>query len=50
MTTGETTAPLGGDARAILQAVEGGGMPCDEAWRPERVELLQRWVEAGMPA
>jgi hypothetical protein len=38
------------DAHAILAAVEGGGMPCDGAWPPERVELFRRWVEAGMPA
>jgi hypothetical protein len=35
------------NAHDILQAVEGGGMPCDGAWPPERVELLRRWVEAG---
>ena len=37
-------------AEAILGAVEGGEMPCDGAWPPERVELLRSWVEAGMPA
>lgn len=36
-------------AHAILTAVEGG-MPCDGAWPPDRVELFGRWVEAGMPA
>jgi hypothetical protein len=38
------------NAAAILEAVEGGGMPCDEAWPPERVELLRRWVAEGLPA
>jgi hypothetical protein len=38
------------NASAILEAVAGGEMPCDEAWPPERVALLRRWVEAGMPA
>ena len=37
-------------ADAILEAVASGGMPCDEAWPPERVALLRRWVEAGKPA
>ena len=37
------------NAGAILEAVAGGGMPCDEAWAPDRVELLRRWVEGGMP-
>lgn len=37
-------------ADAILDAVASGGMPCDEAWPPERVALLKRWVEAGTPA
>jgi len=38
------------NADAILSAVEGGGMPCDGPWPPERVELLRRWVQAGRPA
>jgi hypothetical protein len=38
------------NATAILEAVAGGEMPCDGAWRPERVELLRHWVEAGTPA
>jgi len=38
------------NAGAILEAVASGEMPCDEAWPPERVELLRRWVEAGMLA
>jgi len=43
-------ADVSANAGAILAAVEGGGMPCDEPWPPERVELFRRWVAAGMPA
>ncbi len=32
----------------ILEHVKNGSMPCDGAWPPERVELLQRWVDGGM--
>jgi hypothetical protein len=38
------------NAGAILEAVASGGMPCDEAWPPERVAVLRQWVEGGMPA
>ena len=38
------------NAAAILEAVAGGEMPCDEAWPAERVALLRQWVEGGMPA
>jgi hypothetical protein len=34
----------------ILEQVKAGNMPCDEAWPAERVALLQRWIDAGMPA
>ena len=27
----------------------GGTMPCDGAWPAERVEVFERWVEAGSP-
>ena len=37
-------------ADAILEQLEDGSMPCDDAWPPERVELFRRWVEAGTPA
>lgn len=37
------------NASDILGAVDGGGMPCDGLWPPERVDLLRRWIEAGMP-
>jgi hypothetical protein len=38
------------NAHAILASVEGGAMPCDGAWPPDRVELSKSWVEAGTPA
>ena len=37
------------NADAILAAVRGGSMPCDAAWPREKVNLLQRWVDRGMP-
>lgn len=36
-------------AGPIYEAVAGGGMPCDAPWPPERVALLKRWVDLGMP-
>jgi hypothetical protein len=34
----------------ILERLENGSMPCDEAWPEERVALFRRWVDAGRPA
>jgi hypothetical protein len=34
----------------ILQRLENGSMPCDQAWPDEQVALFRRWVDAGMPA
>ena len=34
---------------AILERLENGSMPCDQAWPDERVALFRRWVDAGMP-
>jgi len=36
-------------AAAILASLESGKMPCDGAWPPDRVQLLQRWIDAGTP-
>jgi hypothetical protein len=36
-------------ADAILGAVKAGSMPCDGAWEPEQVELLERWIASGKP-
>lgn len=33
----------------IAAAVSAGSMPCDGAWPTEKVDLLQRWIDAGMP-
>jgi CDGSH-type Zn-finger protein len=36
------------NARAILDLLSDGSMPCDGAWPPERVDAFQRWVTTGM--
>ena len=38
------------NADAILDRVSDGSMPCDTAWTPEQVDVLQRWIDVGMPA
>ena len=35
---------------AILERLKAGTMPCDGAWPPERVDVLERWIAAGSPA
>ncbi len=37
-------------ADAIAERLRDGSMPCDGAWPEDRVELFDRWIEAGMPA
>ena len=32
---------------AILERLRDGTMPCDEAWRPEHVDVFQRWIASG---
>jgi hypothetical protein len=34
-------------AANVLERVKNGSMPCDGAWPPEQVEVLQRWVDSG---
>ena len=34
----------------ILARLRSGTMPCDGAWPQERIETLQRWVDAGKVA
>jgi hypothetical protein len=34
-------------AHRILPSVRAGVMPCDGRWPSERVELFQRWMDAG---
>ena len=36
-------------ADAILGRLKAGTMPCDGAWPPAQVTLLERWVESGKP-
>jgi CDGSH-type Zn-finger protein/truncated hemoglobin YjbI len=36
-------------AAEVLRRVENGSMPCDGPWPSERVEVLRRWVDSGMP-
>ena len=36
------------NADKILNVLRQGTMPCDGAWPPERIETMQRWVDAGM--
>lgn len=35
-------------ADGILEQLESGDMPCDEAWPAERIELFRRWRDGGM--
>jgi truncated hemoglobin YjbI len=37
-------------ADEILKRLRAGTMPCDGAWPPESVSVLERWVGAGAPA
>jgi hypothetical protein len=38
------------NADAILDRVSDGSMPCDTAWSAEQVDVLQRWIDLGMPS
>jgi hypothetical protein len=37
-------------AAEILARLKAGTMPCDGAWPPERIDVLERWIAAGTPA
>jgi hypothetical protein len=37
-------------AGAILGRLCSGTMPCDGAWPDEKIEVFQRWIDAGKPA
>jgi hypothetical protein len=37
-------------ADAIVGKIRSGVMPCDGAWPADRVDLFQRWIDAGKPA
>jgi hypothetical protein len=36
------------NAHAILERLRNGSMPCDGAWRAEKVQAFERWVTTGM--
>jgi hypothetical protein len=36
-------------ADAILERLRAGTMPCDGAWPPAGVDVMERWVTAGAP-
>lgn len=38
-----------GNADGILETVESGSMPCDEAWPDEKVQLFRTWMTEGFP-
>jgi hypothetical protein len=35
------------EAHNILERVEDGTMPCDEAWAEDRVRLFRDWMAGG---
>lgn len=37
------------NAGNILQRIEDGTMPCDEAWEDEKIQKLRDWIAAGTP-
>jgi hypothetical protein len=37
------------NAAAILQRLRAGSMPCDGPWPSARIDVFQRWVDAGVP-
>ena len=34
----------------ILERLRAGEMPCDSPWPAEKIELFERWVQAGKQA
>jgi len=32
----------------ILRRLENGTMPCDGSWPKEKIDVLRRWIDAGM--
>ena len=44
-TSGPTATSAPRDA--TLERLKAGTMPCDGAWPPERIDVLQRWIAAG---
>ncbi len=44
-----TYADVARNAAAILQRLRVGSMPCDGPWPSARIDVFQRWVDAGVP-
>jgi hypothetical protein len=42
-------ADVASNAAAILQRLRAGSMPCDGPWPSARIDVFQRWVDAGVP-
>ena len=38
------------NAALILERVEDGTMPCDDAWSQDKIETFRGWIAAGHPA
>ena len=36
-------------ADRILVQLEGGLMPCDQAWPSEKIAILKKWIADGKP-
>ena len=34
-------------ADRILKRLQAGTMPCDGAWKPQQIEVFERWVSGG---
>lgn len=37
------------NAALILERVEDGTMPCDEAWGEDKIQKLRDWITEGFP-
>jgi hypothetical protein len=37
-------------SQAILERLENGSMPCDQAWPDDQVAIFREWVDDGMSA
>ena len=37
------------NATLILERIEDGSMPCDEAWGDDKVTIFRDWIAAGFP-
>ncbi|HEY1331641.1 MAG TPA: hypothetical protein VGH10_09225 [Actinomycetota bacterium] len=37
------------NAEGILERLEAGDMPCDEAWPQSQIDTFSSWIQAGTP-